>query len=104
MRRMAGCGRACPAPARWKGTCGGNCGVAELSEQDLKILAFETRWWKRAGSREQAIRDEFGLSSTRYHQLLNTLLDTPAAREHDPLLVGRLCRQREELIRRRGRR
>lgn len=77
--------------------------MADLSEQARKILAFETRWWKQPGAREQAIRDEFGLTSIRYHQLLNALLDNPAAREHDPLLVGRLCRQRDRLIRRRGR-
>jgi hypothetical protein len=76
---------------------------AGLSDLDLRILAFENRWWKHAGAREQAIRDEFGLSSTRYHQLLNTLIDSPAARERDPLLVGRLTRQRDTQIRRRRR-
>jgi hypothetical protein len=77
--------------------------LAELTDLELKILAFETRWWKRSGSREQAIRDEFGVGSIRYHQMLNALLDKPAAREHDPLLVGRLTRQRDALIARRGR-
>lgn len=77
--------------------------MAELSDRDRKILAFETRRWKRPGAREQAIRDEFGLSSIRYHQLLNALLDNPAAHELDPLLVGRLRRQRDTLIQRRRR-
>jgi hypothetical protein len=36
------------------------------------------------GSKEQAIRDSFGLSATRYYQLLNALLDNPAALERDP--------------------
>jgi hypothetical protein len=75
-------------------------GVAEnpekpaLTERELEILAFEARWWKHAGAKEQAIRDTFGLSSTRYYQLLNGLLDKPEATEHDPVLVGRLRRLR----------
>ena len=65
-----------------------------LSERDERILAFEAKWWKHAGSKEQAIRDSFGLSATRYYQLLNALLDNPAALERDPVLVGRLRRLR----------
>ncbi|MCU7727205.1 DUF3263 domain-containing protein [Actinoplanes sp. KI2] len=65
-----------------------------LTERELEILAFEARWWKHAGAKEQAIRDTFGLSSTRYYQLLNGLLDKPEATEHDPVLVGRLRRLR----------
>ena len=52
-----------------------------LTEREQQILAFESKWWKHAGSKEQAIRDTFGLSSTRYYQLLNGLLDNPAALE-----------------------
>jgi Protein of unknown function (DUF3263) len=66
----------------------------QLSERDERILAFEAKWWKHAGSKEQAIRDSFGLSATRYYQLLNALLDNPAALERDPVLVGRLRRLR----------
>ena len=65
-----------------------------LSDREQQILAFESRWWKHAGAKEQAIRDTFALSSTRYYQLLNALLDNPAALEHDPVLVGRLRRLR----------
>ena len=74
-----------------------------LSERELRILAFETKWWKHAGSKEQAIRDTFGLSSTRYYQLLNGLLDNPAALEHDPVLIGRLRRLRSTRARTRRR-
>ena len=66
----------------------------QLSERDERILAFEAKWWKHAGSKEQAIRDSFGLSATRYYQLLNALLDNPVALERDPVLVGRLRRLR----------
>ena len=74
-----------------------------LKERERQILAFEARWWKHAGSKEQAIRDTFGLSSTRYYQLLNGLLDNPAALAHDPVLVGRLRRLRSTRARTRRR-
>ena len=65
-----------------------------LSDRDREILAFERQWWKYAGSKEQAIRELFDMSSTRYYQVLNGLLDTPAALEADPMLVKRLRRLR----------
>lgn len=74
-----------------------------LDKQELQILEFEGHWWKHAGSKEQAIRDSFGVSSTRYYQLLNTLLDNPAALAHDPVLVGRLRRLRSTWARTRRR-
>ena len=74
-----------------------------LSDRDQQILAFEARWWKHAGSKEQAIRDTFGLSSTRYYQLLNALLDNPDALAEDPVLIGRLRRLRSARARTRGR-
>ncbi|WP_436537211.1 DUF3263 domain-containing protein [Actinoplanes sp. HUAS TT8] len=74
-----------------------------LSEREEQILAFEAKWWKHAGAKEQAIKDSFGLSSTRYYQLLNALLDNPAALEHDPVLIGRLRRLRSTRARTRRR-
>jgi hypothetical protein len=68
--------------------------AARLTEREQRILAFERKWWKHAGSKEQAIRDAFDLSATRYYQVLNGLLDNPAALAHDPVLVGRLRRLR----------
>ncbi|ERK71732.1 DUF3263 domain-containing protein [Leifsonia aquatica] len=66
-----------------------------LSERDAAILAFERQWWRHAGAKEQAIREEFGLSAARYYQLLGALIDRPAALKHDPMLVKRLLRLRE---------
>jgi hypothetical protein len=77
--------------------------ASRLSEREQQILAFEAKWWKHAGSKEQAIRDTFDLSSTRYYQLLNALLDNPAALEHDPVLIGRLRRLRSARARTRRR-
>jgi hypothetical protein len=70
-----------------------------LDEREQRILEFERRWWRRPGSKEQAIRDTFGVSATHYYQLLNRLLDEPAALRHDPVLVGRLRRLRDSRLR-----
>ncbi len=74
-----------------------------LTEREEQILGFERKWWKHAGSKEQAVRDTFGLSATRYYQLLNGLLDNPAAMERDPVLVARLRRLRSTRARTRRR-
>jgi hypothetical protein len=70
-----------------------------LTERQRQVLAFERQWWKHAGSKEQAIRDLFAISSTRYYQTLNALLDNPAALEYDPVLVKRLRRLRATRLR-----
>jgi hypothetical protein len=67
---------------------------AGLSERDRGILEFERQWWKYAGAKEQAVRELFDMSATRYYQVLNGLLDSPAALEFDPMLVKRLRRMR----------
>ncbi|MFG1916407.1 DUF3263 domain-containing protein [Micromonospora sp. NPDC048898] len=74
-----------------------------LTERERAILAFEQQWWRHAGAKEQAVRDTFGISSTRYYQLLNGLLDNPAALAADPLLIGRLRRLRASRARNRRR-
>jgi hypothetical protein len=66
----------------------------ELSERDREVLAFERQWWKYAGAKEQAIRELFDMSATRYYQVLNALLDRPEALAADPMLVKRLRRLR----------
>ncbi|MFL6240174.1 MAG: DUF3263 domain-containing protein [Actinomycetes bacterium] len=68
--------------------------AADLSERDRQILAFERQWWRYAGAKEQAIRELFDMSATRYYQVLNALIDEPAALKHDPMLVKRLRRMR----------
>ena len=65
-----------------------------LSRRELEILRFERQWWQYAGVKEQAIRDLFGLSPTRYYQVLNQVIDNPAALAVEPLLVRRLRRLR----------
>ena len=75
---------------------------ASLSERDLDILEFERYWWKYAGAKEQAVRDKFDMSSTRYYQVLNALIDRPDALAADPLLVRRLRRLRAQRQRQRS--
>jgi hypothetical protein len=67
----------------------------ELTERDRAILDFERSWWVEQGPKEALIRERFELSATRYYQVLNELLDTPEAYEHDPLVVRRLRRLRD---------
>ncbi len=81
--------------------------AAGLSQRDAEILEFERHWWKYAGAKEQAVREKFDMSSTRYYQVLNALIDRPEALESDPLLVRRLrrlraSRQRQRSARRLG--
>jgi hypothetical protein len=81
--------------------------AAGLSQRDREILEFERHWWKYAGAKEQAVREKFDMSSTRYYQVLNALIDRPEALEADPLLVRRLrrlraSRQRQRSARRLG--
>jgi hypothetical protein len=66
-----------------------------LSPREAEMLAFERQWWKFAGAKDQAIRELFDMSATRYYQVLNTLIDRSEALERDPMLVKRLRRTRE---------
>jgi hypothetical protein len=73
-----------------------------LSARQVEILDFERQWWRHAGAKEEAIRSEFGLSAARYYQLLNAVIDSPAAVRHDPMLVKRLQRARDARTRARA--
>lgn len=68
----------------------------DLTDLDRAMLAFERLTWRHAGSRDAAIRDRFGLTPTRYHQLLTRLVDRPAALAHDAVTVNRLRRLRDQ--------
>ena len=71
-------------------------GPGSLSERDRDILALERLWWQYAGAKEQAIREKFDMSTTRYYQVLNALIDRDDALAFDPLLVKRLRRLRAQ--------
>ncbi|MGW6377605.1 DUF3263 domain-containing protein [Rhodococcus sp. NPDC055112] len=65
-----------------------------LTRRDHDILSFERQWWKYAGAKEEAIKELFDMSATRYYQVLNALVDRPEALAADPMLVKRLRRLR----------
>ena len=48
-----------------------------LSERGQAILDFERSWWSEPGRKELTIRERFDLSTTRYYEILNELLDAP---------------------------
>ncbi len=69
---------------------------AQLSDRDREILAFERQWWTYQGAKEQMIKELFDMSSTRYYQVLNALINNPAALSEDPMLIKRLRRLRDQ--------
>ncbi|GAC1409763.1 MAG: DUF3263 domain-containing protein [Actinomycetota bacterium] len=73
-----------------------------LTDRDKEILAFEREWFKTPGSKERIVKDRFGVSATRYYQILNVLIDSAEAHEHDPMLVKRLQRMRDARKRQRA--
>ena len=66
-----------------------------LGPRERAVLDFEKKRWKHAGAKEEAIRADLGLSPTNYFQMLNALLDDPAALAYNPTLVAALRRRRE---------
>jgi Protein of unknown function (DUF3263) len=58
-----------------------------LDDRARAILDFEREAWKLDVPKERAIRERFGFSAARYHQLLHRIVDGPHALEYDPMLV-----------------
>ena len=73
-----------------------------LTGRERDVLAFAQLTWRYAGAHESAISERFGWTTTRYFQILNALLDRPEALEHDPMLINRLRRLRDERLRARS--
>ncbi len=69
-----------------------------LTQREREILEMERREWRSPGAKELAVRTELGLSSARYYQVLNALLDSPEALRADPMLVKRLRRIRDARV------
>ena len=74
---------------------------SSLDERSRALLDFERESWKLDIPKERAIRERFGFSPARYHQLLNRVLERPEALAYDPMLVRRLLRVRDARRRRR---
>jgi hypothetical protein len=74
---------------------------SSLDDRSRRVLDFERESWKLEISKERAIRETFGFSPARYHQLLTRVLERPEALAYDPMLVRRLRRVRDDRRRRR---
>lgn len=74
----------------------------ELTDVEREILAIEGQWWQYAGAKEAAIRARLDMTTTRYYQRLNTLIDTERALAAEPILVKRLRAKRDRLQRSRS--
>jgi hypothetical protein len=74
---------------------------SDLDQRSKEVLDFEREAWKLSVTKERAIRQRFGFSPSRYHQVLHRVIDRPEALVYDPMLVRRLRRLRE--VRRRAR-
>jgi len=73
-----------------------------LDQRDRAILDFEREAWQLTVPKERAIRERFGFSAARYHQLLHRVIERPEAVAYDPMLVRRLRRVRDARRRRRA--
>ena len=65
-----------------------------LDDLERRVLDFEGGAWRLRIPKDRAIRETFGFSTTRYHQVLHRAVDRPAALAYDPMLVRRLRRLR----------
>lgn len=69
--------------------------MADITDLERELLDFAALRWRSAGLREQAIRERFDISATRYHQLLHGLIRRPEALAFAPVTVKRLQRLEE---------
>ncbi|OCH80383.1 DUF3263 domain-containing protein [Gordonia sp. UCD-TK1] len=65
-----------------------------MTDDDRRMLDLAGARWNYAGSLEQTVRDEFGISLTRFYQRINQLIDTEEALAYSPVVVNRLRRLR----------
>lgn len=70
--------------------------MPELDDFDARLLEFEEHAPRSLGAKEEAIREQLGISPVRYYQRLNLLIDAPAALAEHPTLISRLRRLREQ--------
>ncbi|AZF98781.1 helix-turn-helix DNA-binding domain protein [Gordonia phage Maridalia] len=65
-----------------------------MTDEEMRMLDLAGARWNYAGSLEQRVRDEFGVSLTRFWQRVNQLCDTREALAYAPATVNRLRRLR----------
>jgi hypothetical protein len=67
-----------------------------LTAREKEMLLLERKWFQYAGVKENFIRERWDISTTRYFQLLNQIIDKESALAWDPVTVNRLRRLRAE--------
>ena len=66
-----------------------------LPDRERAILELERPWWTLDTPKDVLVRERLGCTTETFYVELNTLLDSPDAVRHDPLLVRRLRRLRD---------
>jgi hypothetical protein len=66
-----------------------------LTDTEMAMLELERSWFTSAATKDEAISERFGMSTTAYYQALNALIGRPDAVAADPLTVRRLVRMRD---------
>lgn len=66
----------------------------ELDDRDKRILAFETAHPHHNGAKESIILRHLDMRAVRYYQLLNAIIEKPAALAYAPRLVKGLLAAR----------
>ena len=66
-----------------------------LTDTEIAMLELERSWFTYAATKDEAIGERFGMTTTAYYRALNALIDRPDAAAADPLTVRRLVRMRD---------
>lgn len=66
-----------------------------LSDRDREMIRLAVTPYRAEGWREQHIRERFDVSSTRFWQRVNALVESPEAEAAMPVEVHRLQRLRD---------
>ncbi len=74
-----------------------------LTGAERAMLDLEGEWWRDQSRKVEAIRRTFGVTETRYYQVLNSLIDRPEATAYAPGIVNRLRAWRQQSAIRRAR-
>jgi hypothetical protein len=64
-----------------------------MTDVDVAILEFERQWWRHAGSKEDEVRERWGLLPLEYRQRLEAIAELPDALAFDPMTVRRIRRR-----------
>lgn len=67
--------------------------LADLTPLERAVLAFEQGWRGASGLKEAQAKQAFGLSATRYYQMLAALAFDPRAMAEFPVLCATLRAQ-----------